>query len=144
MRLLLTRPEPDAARSAQALRRRGHTVVVAPLMRLEAIAADFAGPFAALLMTSANAARAAAQHPRVDEIKALPVLTVGGRSAEAARAAGFVDVTSADGALTDLVRLVAARLPRGARLLYLAGADRAGDLAGDLVLHDIAVETALI
>ena len=144
MRLLLTRPEPDAARSADALRRRGHTVLVAPLTRLEGIAADFSGPFAALLMTSANAARAAAQHARASELRTLPVVTVGARTAQVARAAGFSDVTSSDGALGDLVRLVAARVQHGARVLYLAGEDRAGDVGGDLARRGIAVETAVI
>ena len=144
MRLLLTRPEPDAARSAEALRRRGHTVLVAPLTRLEGIAADFSGPFAALLMTSANAARAAAQHARAAELRTLPVFAVGKRSAEAASEAGFADVTSADGARGDLVRLAAARLQHGARVLYLAGEDRAGDVGADLARRGIAVETAVI
>ena len=44
MRLLVTRPEPDAARTAEALRARGHEVLVAPLLRVETIAADFGGP----------------------------------------------------------------------------------------------------
>ena len=38
---------------------------------------------------------------------------------------------------------MSARRP-GGRLLYLAGEDRAGDLAGDLAAHGIAVETAVI
>ena len=52
--------------------------------------------------------------------------------------------SSADGALGDLVDLVAAKVDRSARLLYLAGEDRAGDLAGDLAKRGIAVETAVI
>ena len=68
MRLLVTRPEADAARTAQALRARGHEVLVAPLLRVESIDADFGGPFDAVLMTSANAARALASHPRAREL----------------------------------------------------------------------------
>jgi uroporphyrinogen-III synthase len=142
MRILLTRPEPDNARSAARLRARGHDVILAPLMRGETLAADFGGPFAAVLMTSANAARAALEHPRFSELVRLPALTVGDHSAEVARAAGFTDVESAHGALDDLVRL-ATRLAN-ARLLYLAGEDRAGDLAAELAGHGIAVETAVI
>ena len=59
MRLLVTRPEPDGERTAQALRARGHAVVLAPLLRTEPVA--FALPdqaFAAVVLTSANAARA--------------------------------------------------------------------------------------
>ena len=99
MRLLLTRPEPDAQRTAAALRAQGHDVIIAPLLRIEP-AADAqigAGPWAAILITSANAAHAVAAHARVTPLRALPVFAVGQRSAEAMAAAGFADVTSADG-----------------------------------------------
>src|SRR5258708_33687809 len=109
MRILLTRPEPDALRSAARLRTRGHDVILAPLMRSETLKADFGGPFAAVLMTSANAARAALEHPRFAELSRLPAFTVGDHSAEAARAAGLAEVVSGQGALHDLVRLAAAR-----------------------------------
>src|SRR4051812_25250109 len=102
MRLLVTRPEPDATRTAQVLRAQGHEVLVAPLLSTQTIEAEFAGPYAAVLMTSANAARALSEHPRAAELSELPAFTVGARSAEAARAAGFAEVVSADGALADL------------------------------------------
>ena len=145
MRLLVTRPEDDAARTAAALRAGGHSVLVAPLLRIEALSAELRGPWAAALITSANAARAVSGHHRGVDILGLPVFTVGDRSAEAARAAGFTDVISADGALPDLARLVAGRCaPRGAPLIYLAGEDRAGDLAGDLAAHGIDVRTVAV
>lgn len=140
MRLLVTRPEADAARTAEALRARGHEVLITPLLRVEPVAADIGGPFDAVLVTSANAARAIAAHPRASELMGLPCLTVGDRSAEAARAAGFAHVESAGGALADLVQL--ATRYSGGRLLYLAGEDRAGDLAAKL--PGAAVETAVI
>jgi uroporphyrinogen-III synthase len=138
MRLLLTRPEPDAARSADALTARGHVVLVAPLMRMVPLEADLSGAFDAVVMTSANAVRAVGP----GFAKALPAFTVGQRTAQAAREAGFANVHSADGALADLVTLIAQRGP--ARLLYLAGEDRAGDLAGALAPHGIAVETRVV
>ena len=64
---------------------------------------------------------------RATRLRALPVFAVGRRSAEAMAAAGFADVTSADGDVSDLAQLVAARLKPAARLLYLAGEDRSGD-----------------
>ena len=142
MHVLLTRPEADATRTARALTARGHTVLVAPLMRLETIDGAFGGSFGAVLLTSANAARALTPRARA-ELTRLPAFAVGARTAQAAREAGLTQVESADGALADLVRLVSARQP-GGRLLYLAGEDRAGDLAGDLAAHGIAVETAVV
>jgi uroporphyrinogen-III synthase len=146
VRLLLTRPEPDAQRSAAALRAQDHDVIVAPLLRIEP-AADAqigAGPWAAILITSANAAHAVASHARLTQLRALPVIAVGQRSTKAMAAAGFADVTSADGNVSDLARLVAARLQPAARLLYLAGEDRSGDLAGDLRARGFVVETVVI
>jgi uroporphyrinogen-III synthase len=149
VRLLVTRPEEGGARSAETLRARGHEVLLAPLLRIEAIAdADLgAAPFAAILLSSANAARAIAAHPRMRELDALPVLAVGARSAGSARAAGFVNVHSAEGNAQDLAHAAAARFAGSrAPLLYLAGEDRARDLAGDLgglIVHTVAVYRAI-
>ena len=132
MRILVTRPEPDNARTAQALRAAGHEAVLAPLLHIEAVPGADLGVLAcaAILITSANGARALASHPRRGELMALPVLAVGRSSADAARGAGFADVTSADGDAGDLARLAAERFA-GARLplLYLAGEERSGELA---------------
>jgi len=145
MRILITRPEPDGERTAQALRARGHDVLLAPLLKIETLAADVgAGPWAAVLMTSANAARAVNAHAKRSEIVRAPAFTVGDRSADAARAAGFSDVTSASGDADDLVQLVADRVTDRKRpLLYLAGADRAADVAGSLAAQGFAVRTAV-
>jgi uroporphyrinogen-III synthase len=131
VRLLVTRPEPDGARTAALLRGRGHDVVFAPLLRIELI--DFELPnkaWSAVVMTSANAARAVARHPRRDTLTALDAFVVGRHTAEAARAAGFRTVHSADGDKDDLAAFLRARFgEQSAPLLYLAGEDRAGDLA---------------
>src|SRR3954452_2213574 len=84
MRLLVTRPEPDATRTAQTLRGRGHEVLLAPLLSTQTVDAEFAGPYGAILMTSANAARAIAAHGRARELRALPAYVVGNRTADAA------------------------------------------------------------
>jgi uroporphyrinogen-III synthase len=146
VRLLLTRPEPDAQRTATELRAQGHDVIVAPLLRIAPVA-DVpidAGPWAAILITSANAAHAISAHRGVTPLRTLPVFAVGRRSADAMAAAGFADVTSADGNVSDLAQLVATRLRPADRLLYLAGEDRSGDLGGDLRGRGFAVETAVI
>jgi uroporphyrinogen-III synthase len=142
MRLLVTRPDPDGERTAGALRARGHDVLLAPLLRMQAI--DFAladEGYDAVVMTSANAARVVAAHPDRAKLTALPAFTVGRHTADAARAAGFGDVHSADGDKDDLVRVLAARRvgDRGI-LLYLAGEDRSGDLA----LGHTAVRTVVV
>ena len=146
MRLLVTRPEPDNERTAAELRARGHEVTLAPMLRVEpVIDADFGtGPWAAVLITSANGARAIALHRRRGELAALPVLAVGQGSAMAARAAGFSDVTSADGDGGDLARLAAARFAGAAPLLYLAGEERARDLGGELAASGLKVAAVVV
>ena len=141
VRLLVTRPREDAERTAAALRARGHTVMLAPLLHIEPIAADFGpGPFAAVLTTSANAA-----HGRIEELRRLPLYTVGRRSAEAAKAAGFTTVHSADGDAHDLVAVVARELAGAAApLLYLAGDDRSVDLGAELAWHGLKVRTVVV
>jgi uroporphyrinogen-III synthase len=146
MRLLVTRPEPDAQRTASALRQRGHHVTVAPLLRIEPVAANLGpGPWDALVMTSANSCRASAQHPQRRQLFALPVFTVGRHSAETARSLGFKDVTSAEGNAAELARLLKERFAASdRRLLYLAGEDRAADLAAELDAEGIAMKTVVI
>lgn len=146
MRLLLTRPLPDAERTAAALRAGGHGVVIAPLLNIEPIAnAEIgAGPWAAVLVTSANAAHAIALHARRDALLRVPVFAVGERSAQAMGRTGFTDVTSADGNVNDLAKLVAARLTAPARLLYLAGEERSGDLAGAVGAEGFTVDTVVV
>jgi uroporphyrinogen-III synthase len=147
MRLLLTRPEPDNARTAAALRALGHKVMLAPMLVIESIADADLGPpsWGAVLLTSANGARAMAGHPRRNELQALPVLAVGQGSADAARDVGFADVVSAEGDAGDLAQLAATRMA-GSRLplLYLAGEDRARDLGGELVKHGLPVRTVTV
>jgi len=131
MRLLLTRPQHDGERTAARLRARGHDVTLAPLLRIDAVDVELPRePLSAVVMTSANAARAIARHPRRETLTALPAFTVGRHTAEAARAAGFREVECADGDTDDLAALLRARFTEhSAPLLYLAGEDRAGDLA---------------
>src|SRR4051812_30240294 len=146
MRLLVTRPEPDAQRTAATLRQRGHSVSIAPLLRIEGIAADIGtGPWDALVITSANSCRAVARHPRIAELVHRPIFTVGQHSAQAAREAGFVDVTGSDGDVDELAQLLTAKFKaRDRRLLYFAGEDRTADLTAGLAAHGIQVRTIII
>lgn len=147
VRLLVTRPDAEAARTAATLRSLGHHVTALPLLRIEAVpdAALGTGPWAAVLFTSANAVRAMAQHCRFRELVELPVYAVGARTRAAAAAAGFGSVRSADGGLGDLVNLLASELPGcDLPMLYPAGRDRSGDLGAALAQHGKIVETVVV
>jgi uroporphyrinogen-III synthase len=145
MRLAVTRPQADSERTAAALHARGHQVLVAPLMRIEPIVADLRGTWGAFIMTSANAPATIAAYPARAALIKLPVFAVGRRSADAARQAGFADVTQAGGDVRDLVQLIAARrVDASGPLLYLAGEDRAADLIGELTARGIAAEMRIV
>jgi uroporphyrinogen-III synthase len=145
MRVVITRPQADGERTATALRARGHEVLVAPVMRVEVIAASLAGEWDAVIVTSANAPNAIAQNPARDALIKRPLFAVGQRSAEAARQTGFINVTSAGGDVRDLVRtLVGEHADAKAPLLYLAGEDRAADLIGELSTRGIAAEMRVV
>ena len=146
VRFLVTRPQVDAERTAAALRALGHSLVVAPLLQIEALSdAEIGeGPWAGILVTSANAARAIARHKALPDLLRLPVIAAGDRSSDAMRWAGFADVVSAAGGEKELVHAAAQRFSAGASLLYLAGADRSGDLAGDLKARSIRVRTVVV
>jgi uroporphyrinogen-III synthase len=145
MRLVVTRPQSDSERTAAALRARGHEVLVAPLMRVEPVARNFSGGWGGVIITSANAPGAIADSPAGKALFKLPLFAVGRRSADAARHAGFSNVTAAGGDVRDLVKLIAERhADASAPLLYLAGEDRAADLVAELVVHDIAAEMAVV
>lgn len=143
MRVVVTRPQADSERTAVALEALGHEVLVAPLMRIEPVAVDLAGTWSAIVITSANALQAVPA--TAGGVKPLPVFAVGDRSAEAARRAGFAEVSSANGDIKGLVRLVAARaVGAKAPLLYLAGEDRAGDLVAQLAARGIEAEMKVV
>lgn len=139
MRIFVFRPESDAQRSAQAIRARGHEPVLAPLftiVRLPDAAPE--GEFAAIVLTSGNAVPALTEGPAA--WRDLPVFSVGARTADAVRAAGFGDARSAGGDRHDLFELIGRNLPAGARLLLIAGRDRHDDLPERLAKAGLAVE----
>jgi uroporphyrinogen-III synthase len=145
MRILVTRPEPDAARTASHLRAAGHEVVVDSLLAIEPIAFDPPrGEYAALAVTSANALRAVASNPSMAKLKSLPLFALGMHTANAARLAGFVYIEVASGDARALGEMLVRRLPAGARVLYLAGERRAHDLAATTATANIAVETLVV
>lgn len=141
MRVAVTRPQVDGERTAAALEALGHEVLVAPLMRIEPVAADLAGTWSAIVITSANAMNATTAFAD----KRLPVFAVGDRSAEAARQAGFTEVISANGDIKDLVRsAVSHSAGAKAPLLYLAGEDRSDDLVARLATQGITAEMKVV
>lgn len=141
MRVLVTRPQPDAAATAARLEVAGHRALIDPMLAVEAIAGARrpAGRFDALALTSVNGARALGLRVEWAELRALPLYTVGWRTAQAAPA-GSEEPHIAGGDGAALVALLRAELPRGTRLLHVCGVERAVDLGAALADDGIAVE----
>ncbi len=131
LRVAITRASPGAEQTAEQVRARGHTPVLAPLLTIAPCAFDTnVDGVQALLFTSSAGARAFAAASRQRDVA---VLAVGDAAALAARAAGFASVASADGDAEALARLAIATLRRDAGMLvHVSGADASGDLAGRL------------
>jgi uroporphyrinogen-III synthase len=146
MLVLVTRPQPDAARTAARVLDLGHDAIVDPLLSILPVTVSRTPslPFAALAVTSANAVRVAAASVELDFARSIPIFTVGSQTAEAARAAGFKKVINADGDAAALCGLLRSRLDTGARVLHLAGEDRAQELSAVLASGGIAVEVLVL
>ncbi|QQS10793.1 MAG: uroporphyrinogen-III synthase [Rhodospirillales bacterium] len=135
MLVLVTRPEAEARAFAETLAARGHTALLAPMLRIESRKppAGFVERLKsaqAVLLTSANGARALAG---LTVARDLPVLAVGPATTHIAGGLGFTDVRSADGDSDALVALARESLsPDKGALLHVGGAARAGDVAGAL------------
>lgn len=143
MAILVTRPIPDNERTATALRARGYDALLSPMLRFEEIPFhdEDDAAYDAVILTSANAIRAILDHPSRTHLFGLPAFAVGEHTADAARAAGFREVASAQGNAQSLVDLVVKRLKKDSTLCYLAGADLAHDLAADLGARGLTVIT---
>jgi uroporphyrinogen-III synthase len=148
MAVLVTRPHPDDEATAAGLRARGFEVLLAPMLRFEPVAFqdDADASYGAVLVTSANALRGLTPHLRDSRLLKLPLFAVGEHTAAAARHAGFDKVMPAHGdaaGLRDavLAGVKAKTLKKASTLLYLAGADLARDLSGELGERGFTVVT---
>jgi uroporphyrinogen-III synthase len=133
MHVLITRPRRDAEVLAKQLQALGHTTLIEPLIDV----AFAAGPrlamnrVQALLLTSANGARAAAR--RIAE-RDMHVLAVGPATAAEATALGFTRITKSTGEGVDaLAKTVRETLkPPDGTLVHVTGTATAGDLKSAL------------
>lgn len=143
MAILVTRPQPDNARTAAALQAQGYRPLSAPMLRFEKVmlALDEDAAFGAVVVTSANALRGLADQPAAARLLGLPLFAVGDRTAQAAHDIGFRDVVSAGGDAADLRDLLDTQRRPTKPLIYLAGADLARDLATELGARGFEVVT---
>lgn len=152
MRLLVTRPEPEATALKDRLVGAGHSVVIEPLLRIEYLPLDdldLEGA-QALIATSRNGIRALAHGDALDAAREIPLFTVGPGTSATARTLGFQHVIEGPRDAAALITLVSLRAEVNAGpLVYLAGEVQAADVAGELrhlgfhVLEPVVYRAAL-
>jgi uroporphyrinogen-III synthase len=121
-RVLITRPEPGAARTAKRLQALGFKPVCLPLTEIRPTFAELpaGNDFDAVAFPSANAVRHA-RPALLRAVASLPAFAVGRATAEAAADAGFESPTIGPGYGEGLATLMTSRLARGTRVAYLCG-----------------------
>ena len=147
MRLLVTRPEPDALKLKALLEDAGHEATVEPLLSV-----SFEDPdpidlesVQALIATSRNALRALRSSPALAEARHLPLFAVGKATATEARTMGFETVVTGAGTGAELVgHVVSALDPAAGLVLHLAGDTLAGNLRGELEGHGFRLEQPVV
>ena len=145
VKMLVTRPEPDAQATLARLDALGISALAAPVMVRQTLDASLPPPdgFTAMVLTSANAVRALAERGVLEQYQHLPVFAVGDRTAREASEAGFERVSSAAGALQDLVNAMTIARLRGP-IFYPTGKHQSADLAKALAPLGVMVATAKI
>jgi len=131
-RVLVTRPEPGASRTADALQQVGIDTIICPFtetvdLPVSGTSIADAARADAVAVTSAKALTHAPL-PLIDALRAKPVFAVGDATAKAARVLGIDDVRSADGDANALAELMDGAIAAGAPVLYLCGRVRTGEL----------------
>ena len=156
MKVLVTRAEKAAQRTADRLREAGHDPVLLPLLQYRDTGTALPeGQFDALVFTSTAAIGIFATRMTGDKTLAaltrLPVFCVGEATATAARITGFDKTQAGPGTASELVDFIATHLPTGSsgkngppRLLYLAPADRAFDLTAAASERGIGIVETVI
>ena len=136
----ITRARPGAEATAERVEALGFNALIDPLLAVEPLDVDLSlDHVSALAFTSANGVEAFA---RLSDHRHLPVFAVGRATARAAQGVGFVSVSSADGDVEDLARLVVGAA--GGPVLWAGAREPAGDLVGLLrdcgvMAHGVAV-----
>lgn len=152
MRIIVTRPEADAADVIRRLHDLGHSAAAAPLLEMRTRRVDLPREgIQAVVATSRNALRSIADAGQHHALKTLPLFVVGPASESLARDLGFTTVTAGDRGARDLAPVIADACQRDDDpVLYLSGNDVAFDMetalrtAGLTVVRRVVYEAVAV
>ena len=143
MRLLVTRPEPDASAFAEELRTLGHDAILQPLLEFRILGFDRSLLKAAhaVIMTSGNAVRAIEASVARSDLADIPFYCVGEETAKRAHAAGFRALIATADTAERLAPRILSTARDGQIIVHLAGEHQAFDLAGALAAEGLPLQT---
>ncbi len=146
MRVLVTRAEPAATRTADLLRSQGYNSVCMRMFRVVDTGASLApGAYDSFVFTSTNTVRILSSRNWAAPGVSSTAYCVGRRTAEAAGSLGFSTVISVDGTAEDLAQRLKSDFGTiGVRMLYVAGEQRSYDLEGAVAGTGIMLSTSEI
>ena len=146
MRLLVTRPEPDASAFAEELCGLGHEPVLQPLLEFQVLDFDLEPLRAAeiLIITSGNSLRALQERGVSKDILRKPLYCVGEQTAERALQAGFETVLEVAGTGEELAGKIIASARRDALLAHIMGEHMAFDIVGALAREGFSVQSVTV
>jgi uroporphyrinogen-III synthase len=146
MRVIVTRPQHNAARTAQRLEDLGHHPILLPLAQAvhdpDAAAHALALPHSALVVTSGEALRTLASlGAGLEPHLSTPLFAVGKATAGTATELGFTDVRIGPGDGQGLAHMLIHNPPAlGLPLLYLAGSPRTPHLEAELAADGLPLQ----
>jgi uroporphyrinogen-III synthase len=145
VRMLVTRPEPDAHDTALRLAALDIEAVTAPLLIARTLPTSLPEPtgFAAMAASSAAALRALEARGALAPYRGLKLFAVGDKTARVAREHGFAQVVSCNGNFAGMVEAIAHSRLSGP-VFYPAARDQSGDLARSLAPYGVMVITTQI
>src|SRR5262249_7709104 len=146
MRLLVTRPEPDASLMAQELRELGCEAVLQPLLEFRSLNFD-ARPLetaAALIITSANAVRALQEKFKIEAIAHTPLFCTGEETARPASQGVFRSLAATAGTASELSAKIVQAPGKDGTLVHVTGEHQAFDLAGALSRDGLSLHTLCV
>lgn len=139
-RVLVTRPEPGASRTARLLAEAGFEPVVLPLTEIRPLPIEpVAAAVDAIAVTSANALRHAPPM-LIASLAGKPLFAVGSRTARIAKETGFSLVVGGSGDAQGLARRMLGQLSPDSRVLYLCGKVRRPDFETAMASAGLAMD----
>lgn len=131
-RVLVTRPQPGAARTAERLLALGFDPVVMPLTETVALAHGTPEALPDFVVATSPQAFRHLSAPALATLSTIRVRATGRATAAAAREAGFLDVKETGGDIIRLMSSLSQILKPGISILYLAGRVRRPELEQNL------------